>query len=115
MALQLSLATGYADVNLEFYRTFQQLGERRFEFNIQTIPVTGQLTKQLGKSNWYAGLNYLFLKTELGLTNYDFHDDKAINTIISRPSVLIEYDGRDNIFTPDRGLHWTNLIGTSAE
>jgi len=109
------LVTGYADVNLEFYRTFEQLGERTFEFNIRTIPIMGQLTKQVGKSDWYAGLNYLFLKTDLGLTNYDFHDDKAISAIISRPSVLIEYDGRDNIFTPDRGLHWTNLIGTSAE
>ncbi|GAA0877436.1 BamA/TamA family outer membrane protein [Algoriphagus jejuensis] len=109
------LVTGYADVNLEFYRSFEQLGEKKFEFNIRTIPIVGQLTKQLGKSDWYAGLNYLFLKTELGLANYEFHDEKAINTIISRPSVLIEYDGRDNIFTPDRGVHWITMIGNSAE
>jgi len=109
------LVTGYADVNLEFYRAFENVGEKHFEFNIRTIPVSGQLIRQLGRSNWYAGLNYLFLKTELGRTNAEFHDPKAINSTISRPGILIDYDGRDNIFTPDKGLQWNTLISTSAD
>lgn len=109
------IVAGYADVNLEFYRTFENVGEKHFEFNIQTFPISGQLIKQFGRSDWYAGLSYLFLKTELARTNPEFHTPKEINSIISRPGILVEYDGRDNIFTPDRGLRWNALLATSAE
>lgn len=109
------LFTGYADVNLEFYRTFENFGEKKFEFNIRTLPISGQLIKQLGRSNWFAGLNYLFLKTELARTNTEFHAPKDVNSVVSRPGILIEYDGRDNIFTPDKGLRWNTLLSTSAE
>ncbi|HSF54987.1 MAG TPA: hypothetical protein VLA71_14625 [Algoriphagus sp.] len=107
--------TGYADVNLEFFREFENIGERQFEFNIRTFPVMGQLIKQFGRSDWYAGLNYLFLKTELARTNYDYHEPKDVNGTVSRPGILLEYDSRDNIFTPDKGLRWNTLFSTSAE
>lgn len=109
------LFTGYADVNLEFYREFENLGEKKFEFNIKTIPFSGQLIKQFGRSDWFAGLNYLFLKTELGRTNPEFHDPKDVESVISRPGILIEYDNRDNIFTPNKGFRWNTLFSTSAE
>lgn len=107
--------TGYADVNLEFYREFENVGEKNFEFNIRTIPISGQLIKQFGRSDWYAGLNYLFLKTDLARTNPEFHDPKDVESIISRPGILVEYDSRDNIFTPDKGFRWNTLFSTSAE
>lgn len=109
------LATGYADVNLEFYRAFENFGEKKFEFNIKTIPFSGQLIKQFGRSNWFAGLNYLFLKTELGRTNAEFHEPKDVESVVSRPGILIEYDSRDNIFTPDKGFRWNSLLSNSAE
>lgn len=107
--------TGYGDVNLEFYREFENLGERQFEFNMRTLPFSGQLIKQFGRSNWFSGLNYLFLKTDLTRTNSDFHEPRDVNTLISRPGILLEYDGRDNVFTPNKGLRWNTLFSTSAE
>ena len=109
------LLTAYADVNLRFYKEVPQLGEQSFEFNIRTLPVFGQLIKQFGRSDWYAGLNYLFLKTELSRTNFEFHEPKDIKALISRPGLLIEYDKRDNDFTPNKGLRWNTILATSVE
>jgi hypothetical protein len=105
----------YADANLRFYREFGQAGEKSFEFNLRTLPVFAQLIKQFGRSDWYAGLNYLYLNTEIARTNFEFHEPDEVETIISRPGLLVEYDRRDNIFTPNRGLRWNTLAATSAE
>ncbi len=102
---QYRLATGYADVNLEFYRERPNDETYSFEFNIQTTPIFGQLLKQLKRgSHWYAGLNYLFLKTELKRTNTEFHTPDDVEAIISRVVMVVDYDQRYNIFTPDKGF-----------
>jgi hypothetical protein len=108
------VGAAYANLNLEFYRDIPQVGEKSFLFNFKGVPVFGQLIKQLKKrSSWYAGLDYLFLKTEIMNTNAEFHTPKEINSKVSKLSALIEYDHRDNIFTPDKGLRWNTLIGAS--
>lgn len=107
------VATGLANVNLNFYRDFPTIGERSFEFNIKTIPFSTHLIKQINRSSWYAGLDYLFLKTELKNTNIDFNTPKEVNSIISRLGLLVDYDKRDNVFTPDKGFFFNSLIGAS--
>src|SRR5436190_11114996 len=109
------IAGGYADINLNFYRDIPTLGEQSFEFNMRTIPLTGQLLKHIGHSSWYAGLDYLFLKTELGRTNPLFNTSKEVNSTISRTGLLIDYDSRDNVFTPNKGLRWNNLFSVSSD
>lgn len=109
------LISGYADVNMKFFKEFETVGEKEFEFNIRVLPVSGQLVKQFGRSNWFAGLDYLFLKTDLVRTNPEFHEPKDVNGIISRPGILVEYDGRDNVFTPDKGFRWNTILSNSAE
>jgi hypothetical protein len=109
------LIGAYADANITFYRELGQAGEKSFEFNFRTLPVFGQLIRQFGRSDWFAGLNYLFLGTEIVRTNFEFHDPEEVQTIISRPGLLVEYDKRDNVFTPNSGLRWNTLAATSAE
>ncbi|HWS60401.1 MAG TPA: BamA/TamA family outer membrane protein [Flavobacterium sp.] len=106
---------GYGDVNLNFYRDFPTIGERSFEFNIKTIPFSAHLIKQINKSSWYAGVDYLFLKTEITNPNFSFNTQKEIESNISRLGLLIDYDKRDNIFTPNKGFWFNNLIGFSDE
>jgi hypothetical protein len=109
------LITAYADINLEFYREIPGIGEKSFEFNIQTIPVAGQLIKQLRRgSHWYAGLDYLYMKTELQRTNAEFHAPDEIKADVSRLGILVDYDHRDNIFTPDKGFRWNTMIASSG-
>lgn len=109
------LGSGYANINMDFYRTLQNGEEKSFEFNIKTIPVYGQFTKQIGLSSWSAGLNYLFLNTQLGNVNSEFNTPKEVDSNISRLGLLLEYDRRDNFFTPDKGLRWNVTIASSDE
>ena len=104
---------GYGDVNLNFYRDFPKIGERSFEFNIKTIPFSTHLIKQINKSSWYAGVDYLYLKTEITNPNFEFNTQKELKSSISRLGLLVDYDKRDNIFTPNKGFWFNNLIGVS--
>ena len=109
------LVGGYANVNLNFYKTLPTLGEQSALLTIKTIPLSGQLIKQIGRSPWYAGAHYLFLQTEIKSGDPVFYEPKEINSKVSRLSFLIEYDNRDNIFTPDKGLMVNALFGSSNE
>src|SRR4029078_12259799 len=57
-------AGGYVHLNLSFYKTLEQFGEREFKFTIDALPAALQAIKRLGVSHWYAGLKYLFLRSE---------------------------------------------------
>lgn len=108
------LITGYYDMNLSFFRETETGDEQSFLFNVQLIPVTAQLVKQFGTSNWFAGVYYSGQKIKLLRTNPAFYDPGEENAFVSRPGLVIEYDSRDNVFTPDYGLRWNTLITNSA-
>lgn len=108
------LMTGLMDMNLQFYREFETIGEQSFLFNIQMIPITGQLIKQFGTSNWFAGLNYSWQHIKFLRSNSDFLSPSEQTAVISRPGFVLEYDSRDNVFTPDKGFRWNTLLTTSA-
>jgi len=103
------IGAGYANVNMSFYKPFLQQGEKEFEFNIKTVPAFLQAIKRIGFSHWYAGFNYLFLKTDLNYTGDsllpgDFAEPKEYSSIVSQLGAVVELDARDNIFSPDNGI-----------
>jgi hypothetical protein len=105
--IKYRIVAGYANVNVSFYHTFQLTGEQEFKFNIKTIPAYVFAIKRIGRSNWYGGLQYLFTKTDVAMRGDDmpsFVSDKEISSIISQPGAIVEFDNRDNIFTPDNGI-----------
>ena len=106
--------SGYANVNMNYYVDIPILGEEKFEFNIKTIPLSAQLIKKIGKSYWYSGIDYLFLKTTLSNSNPIFNTPKELNSLVSRVGAIVEYDTRDNIFSPDRGFKWNTLVAHSS-
>lgn len=105
--LHYTVASGYFNVNMKYYRTVKE-EEQTYKFNIRTVPVFLRLQKQIGYSNWTAGLQYIFAHTTAALKN----DTPILDSIFgpkdfkSNTSVLgpiIEYDKRDNTFTPNKG------------
>lgn len=108
------LMGGLFDMNLNFYRTSETMGEESFLFNIQMIPITGQLIKQFGTSNWFSGVYYSYQRIKLIRSNGDFYSPGEEDANVSRPGIVVEYDSRDNVFTPDRGFRWNTLLSTSA-
>src|SRR6478609_6818349 len=102
------IGAGYANVFMSYYKTFPQIGEREFAFKIQTVPIFMQGIKRIGFSKWYAGLKYLFLKSDVYATrdsvlSEDFAKPKEYSSLVSQLGAVIELDARDNIFTPDNG------------
>jgi hypothetical protein len=100
---------GYLNMNLAFYPSFDRLGERKMEFNLKMAPFTLETTKRIGVSYWYAGLKYLFLKTDVKYTGNDtlladLGKKFETNKLVSEVGGIVEFDSRDNIFTPNRGI-----------
>ena len=102
------IAGGYADVNMSFYRTFENLGEKELKFNFKAAPIILQASKRIGLSKWYAGFRFVLLNAEA-----QYVGDTLLNNVaktfeskktVSQFGALVERDGRDNIFTPDKGV-----------
>jgi hypothetical protein len=101
------LGGGYANINMAFYRTTAAGHEFSTEFNLRTVPLVGSLLKRFGNSPWSAGLGYTFLHTQVRVDGADlpeFVRDKEIKSTVSMPGLTLEYDSRDNIFTPNKGI-----------
>jgi hypothetical protein len=118
--LRYTIAAAYTDLNLKFYRTILD-EDREFDFNIKSTPVFLRVKKRLGYSNFHAGFQYVFTKTDAKLQNTAHLIDSLFNpgdfeNISSIPGLLVEYDSRDNVFTPNKGVkahvngNWSNAI-----
>jgi len=114
--IRYRLVGGYVNLNLSMYRTDQEGKEHQFNFNFKTVPISGFMMKRLKGSYWSAGIQYLFLQTEVrlpGETFPEFVDDHEIKSVVSMPGLAVDFDNRDNVFTPDKGIHFNANIGFS--
>ena len=109
VGITYKVALAYADVNLSFYKTLPKIGDQEFKFNFKGIPVYLEGLKQFNDPRWSAGLHYLLLSTKVSLVGDSlppFIADKHESNFISQLGGIIQYDGRDNIFTPNKGLRF---------
>lgn len=117
--LKYRIGGGYGDVNLDFYRQIPYVGEHKFGFNFHTVGVFGSLIRQVANTDLYAGLQYFFAYNKLSY-NFesdglpDFVTDKDMDSHLSSIGIDIEYDKRDNVFTPDNGLYATFNYNVNA-
>lgn len=100
---------GYASMNVSLYGTLPAVGEKEYEFHFNLIPVYLQALKQFRNAKWSLGPQYLFLKNEVSLPNAtmpDFVKQDEVESITSQLGLAFQFDGRDNIFTPDKGIRF---------
>jgi outer membrane protein assembly factor BamA len=107
--LKYRLGAGYGDINMSYYFDIPEYGkDQEMNFNIKAIATQLQLTRRIAVSRWYLGMKYLFLDAAVTYNgkNYLEQYGKSVDTkcLISQPGAVIEYDVRDNIFTPDDGM-----------
>jgi len=106
--IKYRIGGAYMNINMSFFKTFSQLGEKEMKFNFKTVPLFVQAIKRIRFSNWYAGFKYLFLKTDVKYVGDKLLDSFARSLeqdrIVSQLGAIIELDNRDNIFTPDKGV-----------
>jgi hypothetical protein len=110
---------GYASLNLSFYRTLPQVGEQEYKFNIDALPVLLSISKSLPKTDLYVGLQYTFSKTTVDpLFNTELPDWVTFEDLDAKTGSLglfLDWDRRDNFFTPDKGtiLHFQYVVDDS--
>jgi len=93
---------GKVDLALDFYGP---TGAGR-SYQLEGLGLAQQLVTRIGDSNWMLGGRYLYFKasSDFGLSLPEEIRPDSLETAIGRLSLLIDYDSRDNIFTPSRGL-----------
>jgi len=109
MGIKYRIAAGVADLNMSFYREMPFVGEKQFAFGIKKLPLFLSISKKImNKEDVYAGLQYLFVKNNL---TPQFAGNlpgsirpQEFNSNIASLGTFIEWDKRDNFFTPDKGI-----------
>jgi len=107
-SLRYSGGLGYGSLNLDFYGIGQNAppGESSIRFNIESLILSQDLKYRLFKSDFFLGARYLFFNSNSefdisgiipGITPEEF------DTKDGGLGPVIQYDTRDNIFTPTRG------------
>jgi len=107
-------ALAYASINYDYYGL---LNHPR-PITVDGLFLLQQVTFRLGESDFFAGVNYKFISTTAQGNSGISLPPPAGNGLEVQSggaSAIIEYDSRDNIFTPNRGLsskaEWTHFDG----
>jgi len=130
--MRYRVVAGYAPLNVEFYRTIntELFGERTrsFLFNLKSAFGIVEASENLWKDKIFAGLNYTFATTKV---KYDVHigdtlrsiieyfhldtliEKKEIRSNVGFLGLFAEWDNRNSIFTPDKGIRF-RATGTLA-
>ncbi|WP_137402886.1 BamA/TamA family outer membrane protein [Echinicola rosea] len=117
--LKYRVAAFHGDVNMDFYRTLPIVGERELGFNLQTNGVFVSLLRQIANTELYMGLDYSFAhinaSPDFGMNELpDFIENKELSSNISTISPDIQYDKRDNVFTPNKGIYLVSTFRINA-
>ena len=102
------IMAGYGDINMSFYDNNLPNHSQEFKLNFKSTIFYTQWLKQFKNAKWSAGPQYLFLNSKINLPDVNipppFVQPKDIKSTISQLGGAIKFDGRDNIFTPDKGI-----------
>jgi hypothetical protein len=100
----------YGDLNLSFYDNLPSGDDIEFKLNFRSTMFYTQWLKQFRNAKWSAGPQYLFLNSNITLPDLNlnlppsFVKPKDITSTVSQLGGALQFDGRDNIFTPDKGI-----------
>ena len=100
----------YGDLNLSFYENMPSGDDIEFKLNFRSTMFYTQWLKQFKNAKWSAGPQYLFLNSDITLPDLNlnlppsFVKPKDVKSTVSQLGGALQFDGRDNIFTPDKGI-----------
>ncbi|TMI93661.1 MAG: glyceraldehyde-3-phosphate dehydrogenase [Bacteroidetes bacterium] len=105
--LKYRIGGGIADLNLSFYRDIANKGEKEFEFSVKAVPLIFSLSKRISKQEVYLGMQYFFAKNKLTPLFIDSLPSSIksgeFESNVASLGTFIDWDKRDNFFTPDKG------------
>jgi len=112
------VATG--QVNLDFYGPGSGLTslDEKVRYSLQFTGAVAQANWQLAPTSpWALGMRYVFADVDPKLQDKTQAPGSAdiARVTVSAPTVILEYDTRDNVFTPTRGIYAETSWLTSRE
>lgn len=109
---------GYGDINLDFYRTIAG-PERSFAFGIKSLAAFGMISKKIKRHDMYVGVSYLYMNTDLSPRFQGevpaFISDIEMDNHTATAGLLLDWDKRNTIFTPDNGFRLNIKFGVDDE
>ncbi len=107
----------YAQPRLTFY-LFENFGvEVPVRTTMNALFFFQSIEFRLGKSNWYAGGEYIFMQNGVKVNNQESYpildpvlDRFEIDVTSSGLGAQFSYDGRDNIYSTNKGIQWSNEL-----
>jgi hypothetical protein len=94
-------AAGAAELHLDYYSTS---GAPR-AYSLEARALIQQLVRRVDASRWLAGARYTYLGSELRFDSARPDDvpRRELDATIGKLGFVLDYDSRDNIFTPNKG------------
>jgi hypothetical protein len=108
--LKTLIGVGLGRVNLDFYGAGLDLPEldQGVRYSLQFSGIVAQASWQLApKSPWWLGLRYAYADVDPTLRDDAIFPGlaEAARVTVSAPTAILEFDSRDNLFTPTRGVY----------
>ena len=107
---------GYGDVNIDFYGFGDVTLPRPIEINTKATAIMQMLKFKLGSSAFYLGPMHRYIDAEISLGSLDellpaeyqenYSKILSTNIVTSGAGLTLEYDSRDNFFSPTDGLKY---------
>jgi hypothetical protein len=111
---------GTGRINLDFYglgldsASLDQPVRYTLDFSAMLLQGNWHVNK---RSPWSVGLRYIYAQVEPKLRDAPIFPGLAdrIDVDVSAPAAILEFDSRDNVFTPTRGVYSESVFLTSRE
>jgi len=106
--LRTLVGGGAGRANLDFYGLLGGDAGRAVRYSLQFDGLVAQANWQLApKSPWSVGMRYVYADVEPRLREEPRFPELAdrVRLTVSAPTAILEYDTRDNVFTPTRGIY----------
>ena len=105
------------NANLKFYGSGLFLGDEPVNLNLNAWVLFQQLKGRMGESKLFLGGKYLLFDThntfEVPVDLPEFEGEEFHSTL-SEASILLNYDSRNNVFTPTKGF-FLQITGTYSD
>jgi hypothetical protein len=102
------VGAGYGNVNMSFYENMPSGKDKEIDLNFQSFVFYTRVMKQFRNAKWSAGPQYFLLDSKINFPDLNnlpsFAKLQDINSTVSQLGAALQFDGRDNIFTPDKGI-----------
>lgn len=108
--LRTLVGAGTGQVNLDFYGLGLDSSslDQKVRYTLQFSGAVAQVNWQLApKSPWAIGLRYVYADVDPKLREEPVFPGLAdrVRVTVSAPTAILEFDTRDNLFTPTRGIY----------